>query len=81
MPFDVQADATAPASYPLQFINIEITPLLHGDLSVAMQATLLDEQRLEFVGEDLVHERVRTLDEALAIIRRNVPPLASVAAG
>ncbi len=41
-----------------------------------MQATLLDEEQLEFIGQDLAHEHVKTIDEALAIIRQNVAPLA-----
>jgi len=77
MPVDIQAGSAKPATYPLQFINIEITPLIDGEYSVAMQATLLDEERLEFVGQDLAHQHVRTLEEALAIIRQNVGPLAA----
>ena len=77
MPFDTQADASAPASYPLQFIHIELTPLIDGELSVAMEATLLDEERLEFIGQDLAHQHVKTLDEAMAIIRNNVASLAT----
>jgi hypothetical protein len=76
MPFDNQAGASAPASYPLQFIHIELTPLVDGEVSVAMQATLLDEERLEFIGQDLAHQRVKTIDEVLALIRLNVAPLA-----
>ena len=57
---------------PIQFVNIEITPLTGGQYSVVMQATLLDEEQLEFVGQDLANERVGTLDEALAVIRDNV---------
>jgi hypothetical protein len=76
MSLDIPARANAPAPLPLQFVNIEITPLMGGELSVVMQATLLDEQELEFVGQDLAHRQVATLDEALAIIRENVAPLA-----
>jgi len=79
MSFDIQAGANAPAPLPLQFVNIEITPLIGGELSVVMQATLLDERELEFVGQDLAHERVGTLDEVLAIIRENFAPLAATA--
>ena len=43
MSLDIQARANAPAPLPLQFVNIEITPLIGGELSVVMQATLLDE--------------------------------------
>jgi hypothetical protein len=79
MPVDIPTGATAPATYPLQFIDIQITPLIDGAYSVAMQATLLDEGQLEFIGQDLAHERVRTLDEALTIIRQNVvAPLVAV---
>jgi len=76
MSLDTAAGAEAPASFPIQFVNIEITPLLGGEYSVVMQATLLDEQELEFVAEHLVSERVGTLDQALAVIRQNVAALA-----
>ncbi len=77
---DTPAGAKPPAPYPLQFVNIEITPLIDGCFAVVMQATLLDEKQLEFVGEDLAYERVQTLDEALAVIRENVAPLAAASA-
>lgn len=80
MSFDKQASASAPAPNPLQFVNIEITPLIDGKFSVVMQATLLDEDELEFIGQDLANERVGSLDEALRIIRENVAPLAASAA-
>ena len=77
MSLDIQASAKAPAPLPLQFVNIEITPLTDGKFSIVMQATLLDEQELEFVGQDLAHERVATLDDALAVIRANVAGLST----
>jgi hypothetical protein len=76
MSLDTHVVAKAPASYPLQFINIELTPLIDGRFSVALHATLLDEEQLDFIGEDLAHEHVKTLDEALALIRTNIEPLA-----
>lgn len=79
MSLDTQVGASAPTSYPLQFINIEIAPLIDGKLGVALQATLLDEEQLEFIGQDLAHEQVQTLEEALAVIRRNVAPLTAPA--
>jgi len=75
MSLDIPAGGDRPAVYPLQFIHIEITPLIDGKYSVAMQATLLDEQELQFVGQDLVSAHVDTLDEALAVIRTNVAML------
>ena len=66
-----------PAPLPLQYITAQIMPLIGGQFSVAMEATLLDEQELQFVGQDLAHARVDTLDEALSVIRQNVAALAS----
>jgi hypothetical protein len=78
MSLDTSAAAKASLQLPLQFVNIEIAPLIDGQFSVVMQATLLDEAELQFVGQDLASERVTTLDEALAIIRANVGSLAAV---
>jgi hypothetical protein len=72
MSFDRSSGDSAPAPLPLQFVHIEIAPLMGGAFSVAMQATLLDEQDFQIVGQDLAHEQVRTLDEILAVIRNNV---------
>jgi hypothetical protein len=79
MSLENAAGAAAPAPLPLQFVNIEIMPIAGGKYAVAMQATLLDEQELEFVGQDLANEHVNTLDEALALIRQNVAVLAAPA--
>ncbi len=84
MSLDRAAGESTPAPLPLQFVNIEITPLIGGQFSVVMQATLLDEEELQFVGQDLANAHVDTLDEALAVIRANVaalnPPPACAAA-
>jgi hypothetical protein len=56
-------------------VTAEITPLFGGQFSVVMQATLLDEEQLEFVGQDLASAHVDTLDEALAVIWANVSAL------
>lgn len=77
MSLDTAAGTKAPAHLPLQFVNIEITPIVGGRLAVAMQATLLDEDHLEFVGEDLAHAHVGTIEEALAVIRDNFATVVS----
>jgi hypothetical protein len=75
MTFDIARGASAAAPTPVQFVNIELTPLVGGRFSVVMQATLLDEDELEFVGQDLAYVQVDTIDEALAVIRTNVAAL------
>ena len=77
MSLDTATGAGAPVPFPIQFVNIEITPLAGGEYALVMQATLLDEEELQFVAKDLGNERVATLDQALAIIRDNVAGLAA----
>ena len=77
MSLDITAGAKSSAPLPLQFLNIELTPLVGGEFAVNMQATLLDEEALQFVGQDIAYERVATLDEALAVIRQNAGVLAA----
>ncbi len=77
MSFDNPAGTNTPAPLPIQFVHIEIAPLLDGHYSVAMEATRLDEEHLEFVGQDLTHERVSSLDAVLHVIRANVALLAT----
>jgi hypothetical protein len=59
-------------------------PLIGGQFSVALQATLLDEDELEFVGQDLANAHVESIDEALEVIRASLtainPASAPVAA-
>ncbi len=71
MPFDTTAAAPAPA-LPVQFIDIKITPLPGDAYALEIGATFLDEENLEFVGQDLVSERVATLDHVLALIAKNL---------
>lgn len=75
MHLDTAPGANAGAPLPLQFLSIEIMPLSGGKLAVAMQATLLDEEALEFVAEDLANERVDTIEQVLAVIRDGVAAL------
>ncbi len=76
MSLENAAGMQEPAPLPLQFVTVEITPIVGGKYAVSMQATLLDEQELEFVGQDLANEHVESLDQALAVIRDNVAALA-----
>jgi hypothetical protein len=76
MNVDIAAGENPPAPFPIQYVTAEITPLISGRFSVVMQATLLDEEKLEFVGQDLANAHVDTLDEALTVIRTNVAALA-----
>jgi hypothetical protein len=75
MPFEIAVPTNTSAPLPIQYISAEITPLIGGQFSVVMQATLLDEEELQFIGQDLANARVDTLDEALAVIRENVAAL------
>lgn len=75
MPLETATPARTPAPLALQFVSVQIMPLIGGKFSVALEATLLDEDELEFVGQDLASAHVDTLDQALAVIRANMAVL------
>ena len=75
MNVDIAAGEVPPTPFPIQFLHIELAPLIDGQFSVVVQATLLDEEQLEFVGQDLANAHVDTIDEALAVIRANMSAL------
>ena len=79
MSLDTAAGTKASALLPVQYIRIELMPIVGGKLAVAMEATRLDEDELEFVGEDLAHAHVNTVEEALAVIRANAAILQQAA--
>jgi hypothetical protein len=79
MSLEITAGIKASAPLPLQYVSIQLMPIAGGNFSVAMQATLLDEEALDFVGEDLAHALVGTIEEALAVIRDNASILTAAA--
>ena len=56
----------------VQFYTAELTPLPDGRYFIGLTATLVDESDLEFVNQDILSDRVSSLDEALALISDSV---------
>ena len=72
---DIQTGAPAPPNIPtppIEFVTIQLMPLADGHLSVALKSTVFDESELDLVDEEIVSERVTTLDELVALIRAHV---------
>jgi hypothetical protein len=71
---DIHTGAPPPAhpAPPIEFVTIELMPLLEGGISVSLKSTIFDETDLDFLDQDIAHERVATLDELLALIRAHV---------
>ena len=71
----VWTGARAPRSSPtppIEFVRLELMPLSDGAVSVSLKSTVFDEEELDLIDQDLVHERVTTLDELVALIRAHV---------
>ena len=76
---DTSADpGRGPSLPPIQFYSVQVTPLADGRLSVGVSATLCEtiyEDDFEFVSMDMGSARVRSIDEALAVIRDAITSL------
>ena len=55
-----------------EFYTIALAQLDDGELSVAITATTVDEEEPQLLDQEIVTERVATLDDALALIKAGV---------
>lgn len=70
------ADSPTPATSIIrkvaEFYTIALAQLDHGELSVAITATTVDEEEPQLLDQEIITERVATLDDALALIKAGV---------
>jgi hypothetical protein len=72
---DIQTGASSPPNIPttpIEFVTIQLMPLADGHLSVALKSTVFDETEFDLIDEEIISERVTTLDELVALIRAHV---------
>jgi hypothetical protein len=54
---------------PIEFVTMQLMPLADGVISVSLKSTTFDEKELELIDEDIVDERVHTLDQVFDLVR------------
>lgn len=71
---DTQAPAggSSPTLESVEFFRIELAPLADGRIFVSLTATVVDEQEPQLIDQEIVCDRIATLDELLALIRAHV---------
>jgi hypothetical protein len=56
----------------VEFFRMELAPLNDGKILVSLTATTVDEEEPQLLDQELVCERVSTIDDVLALIRAHV---------
>ncbi|HVY20686.1 MAG TPA: hypothetical protein VHA70_11510 [Bauldia sp.] len=56
----------------IEFYVIQLAHLADGDMSVSITATSMDDEEPQLLSQELVSERVATLDDAFALIKTGV---------
>ena len=56
----------------VEFYSIELAQLADGTIHVAVTATTVDEEEPQLLCQDIVSERVVSIDDALAVIKQGV---------
>jgi hypothetical protein len=56
----------------VEFYTIELAHLADGTMHVSLTATTVDEEEPQLLSQEIVSERVTSIDAALAIIKRNM---------
>jgi hypothetical protein len=57
---------------PIEFVTMQLMPLADGLISVSLKSTVFDEKELELIDEEIVDERVASLDQLFALVRSHV---------
>ena len=63
---------TNAARKAVEFYTIELSQLADGAMFVSMMATTIDEEEPQLLCQEITSERVASIDDALAIIKRGV---------
>jgi len=66
------AGRAAPVIRDVEFFRIELASLDDGSIHVALTATTVDETEPQLLDQEIARDRVATIDEVLALIRRHV---------
>ena len=56
----------------VEFYTIELSRLPDGALFVSMMATTVDEEEPQLLSQEITSERVASIDDALAVIKKGV---------
>ena len=74
MILEIQSNASLDTSSaaPIEFVTMQLAPLADGSISVAMKSTRFDEQELELIDQELVDERISSLEQLFCLIRSHV---------
>ena len=63
---------TSTPALPIEFVTMQLMPLADGLISVSMKQTIFDETELELIDQEIVDERIASLDQLLALVRTHV---------
>ena len=72
--FDIhRREIATPCALPdLEFLRIELAPLIDGEILVSLTATTVDEEEPQLLDQEIASVRVSTIDELLTLIRTHV---------
>jgi hypothetical protein len=56
----------------IEFLTLQLMPLADGLLGASLKLTTFDEKELELIDQEIVDERVASLDQLFALVRAHV---------
>jgi hypothetical protein len=73
---DILGAATGERRAPIvrnaEFLRIELAPVADGTVVVSLTATTVDDEEPQLLDQEIVCDRVATIEELLALIRTHV---------
>jgi hypothetical protein len=72
MLLDIHGRSSAAPAHPLEFLRVELSPSSDGTVFVALTATVLDPDEPQLLDQEIVSDKVTTLDQLLQLLRTYV---------
>jgi hypothetical protein len=72
MLLDIHGRSSAALAAPLEFLRVELSPSSDGTVFVALTATVLDPDEPQLLDQEIVSDKVTTLEQLLQLLRTYV---------
>jgi hypothetical protein len=72
MLLDIHGRSSAAPAPPLEFLRVELSPSSDGTVFVALTATVLDPDEPQLLDQEIISDKVTTLDQLLQLLRTYV---------
>jgi hypothetical protein len=69
---DIHGRSSAAPASPLEFLRVDLSPLIDGSVFVALTATMLDPDEPQLLDEEVASKNITSIDQLMELLRTHV---------